>query len=56
MPSPVANLGDVGGKDMTVEKLMACLGRTYLTEQEQDPRLANGFTLVNPTDDWFPGK
>ncbi|KAK3870157.1 hypothetical protein Pcinc_024587 [Petrolisthes cinctipes] len=53
--SPVANLGDIGGKDMTVEKLLASLGRTYLTEQEQDPRLANGFTLVNPTDDWFPG-
>lgn len=55
IPSIVTNLRDVGGADMTVENLMASLGWMYLRSQEQDPRLANGFTLINPTDDWFPG-
>lgn len=51
VPAHVMNLSEMK-TDISVEKVLTSVGRAFLGHQQQ---LANGFTLVNPTDDWFPG-
>ncbi|KAB7503476.1 Lipoyltransferase 1, mitochondrial [Armadillidium nasatum] len=62
VPSSTANLQDFA-PDMTVEKLLESVGRNFLnykTTEEDDHESktdvrSDGFTLINPTEDWFPG-
>ncbi|XP_071534853.1 lipoyl amidotransferase LIPT1, mitochondrial [Panulirus ornatus] len=62
VPAPVMNLSDAK-KDISVEQLIASIGRKYLcnpmegteSSSQQTFQQSNGFTLINPTDDWFPG-
>ena len=51
VPAHIMNLSEVK-QDITVEQVLTSVGRSFLGHQHQ---LANGFTLVNPTDEWFPG-
>lgn len=59
----VMNLSDAN-KNISVEQLIASIGSKYLctpiegpeSSSQQTFQQSNGFTLVNPTDDWFPGK
>lgn len=62
VPAPVINLGDLNA-DITVDQLLTSIGHNYLespvdascgTPQEAYQR-SNGFTLINPSEDWFPG-
>lgn len=39
--------------DITVEQVLTSVGKAFLG---QEHHLANGFTLVNPSDEWFPGE
>lgn len=61
LPTPVMNLSELN-EDITVDQLLTSIGRTYLqsptgsTESSQQVyQKSNGYTLINPTDDWFPG-
>ncbi|XP_042232536.1 lipoyltransferase 1, mitochondrial-like [Homarus americanus] len=62
VPSLVMNLKDAN-QDITVEQLITSIGRKYLessvvgneASSQQMIQLSNGYTLINPTDDWFPG-
>ena len=62
VPAPVVNLSELND-ELTVEQLLTSIGRTYLqspadsqgvTSQVAYQR-SNGYTLINPSDDWFPG-
>lgn len=63
VPAPVMNLNEVTS-EITVEELIKSIGQKYLETTGKDGKLmakqnyqrSNGYTLVNPTDDWFPGK
>lgn len=50
-PAHVMNLSEMK-PGITVEQVLTSVGRAFLGH---DQALANGFTLVNPTDEWFPG-
>lgn len=62
LPAPVMNLKDLAS-EICVEELLKSVGRKYLEmagkgDQQtaiQNYQRSNGFTLINPTDDWFPG-
>ncbi|CAL4168847.1 unnamed protein product [Meganyctiphanes norvegica] len=58
VPAPVMNLRDVSD-NISVESLLGSLGRKYLALPTAESCLSrggsNGFTLINPTPDWFPG-
>lgn len=62
VPAPVMNLNEVTS-EITVEELIKSIGQKYLETTGKDGKLmakqnyqrSNGYTLVNPTDDWFPG-
>jgi len=58
VPAPVMNLRDVS-ENISVESLLGSVGRKYLALPTAESRLSrgisNGFTLINPSDDWFPG-
>lgn len=62
IPALTMNLSDAN-EDISVEKLIASIGRRYLefpseksdSSSQQIVQLSNGYTLINPTDDWFPG-
>lgn len=63
VPSPTVNLQDVN-PHVTVEKLLSAFGWEYLRSSPlslEDGGLdyaskQGGFQLVNPSEDWFPGK
>lgn len=63
VPSPTVNLHDIN-PHITVEKLISALGWEYLRSSPislEDGGLEyaskqGGFQLINPTEDWFPGK
>jgi len=50
--SPVKNLAELNGH-VCVEKLIGAVGRQFLAGAQHG--CSNGYTLVNPTEDWFPG-
>lgn len=58
LPAPVMNLREVS-ENISVESLLGSVGRKYLALPTAESRLSkgisNGFTLINPTADWFPG-
>lgn len=62
VPAPVKNLTDICS-EVSVEALIKSIGRKYLESpveggehsSQQNYQQSNGYTLVNPTDDWFPG-
>lgn len=58
LPAPVMNLREVS-ENISVESLLGSVGRKYLALPTAESRLSrggsNGFTLINPTSDWFPG-
>lgn len=58
VPAPVMNLRDVS-ENISVESLLGSVGRKYLALPTAESQLSrggsNGFTLINPTPDWFPG-
>jgi len=58
VPAPVMNLREVS-ENISVESLLGSVGRKYLALPTAESRLSrggsNGFTLINPTNDWFPG-
>ncbi|XP_063586095.1 lipoyl amidotransferase LIPT1, mitochondrial-like [Penaeus indicus] len=61
VPAPIMNLKEVTS-EITVEELIKSIGQKYLETTGKDQLMAkqnfqrsNGYTLVNPTDDWFPG-
>lgn len=62
VPAPVINLCDLN-EDITVDQLLTSIGRTYLqsptdsseSSSQQLYQRSNGYTLINPSEDWFPG-
>lgn len=62
IPAPVMNLNELN-EELTVDQLLTSIGRTYLQSRSNASELSakqlyqnsNGYTLINPTDDWFPG-
>lgn len=58
VPAPVMNLRQVCD-NISVESLLGSLGRKYLALPTAETQISrggsNGFTLINPTPDWFPG-
>lgn len=62
IPALVMNLHDAN-EDISVQQLISSIGRKYLesstkgidASSQQMYQLSNGYTLINPTDDWFPG-
>lgn len=63
VPSPTLNLHDVN-PHVTVEKMLSSLGWEFLRSSPlslEDGGMEyaskqGGFQLVNPSEDWFPGK
>lgn len=51
VPAHVMNLSELQ-PNINVEQVLTSVGKAFLG---QDHHLANGFTLVNPSDEWFPG-
>ncbi|XP_076045448.1 lipoyl amidotransferase LIPT1, mitochondrial-like isoform X2 [Oratosquilla oratoria] len=55
IPSPVQNLKALN-EDLSVEKLLESVGKKYLEMGVMErSQCSLGFTLINPSDDWFPG-
>jgi hypothetical protein len=59
--SPVCNLSKIQ-PELSVAALMGAVGREFLRSDDEGRDLGKGaisrqfgFTLVSPTDDWFPG-
>ncbi|XP_068207200.1 lipoyl amidotransferase LIPT1, mitochondrial [Palaemon carinicauda] len=62
VPAPVVNLSELKD-DLTVDQLLTSIGRSYLHSSNDNSSLSpeqlyqrsNGYTLINPSEDWFPG-
>ncbi|KAK7080254.1 Lipoyltransferase 1, mitochondrial [Halocaridina rubra] len=63
LPASVMNLSELND-EISVDQLLNSIGRTYLETPSDDSdaspqqlyQKSNGYTLINPTDDWFPGE
>lgn len=62
VPAPVINLSELK-TDLTVDQLLTSIGRSYLHSANDSASLtpeqlyqrSNGYALINPSEDWFPG-